>query len=153
MASTRWALLERFGYSNLVAELRGNNIHRLENLITISTDIQYSFERLWFWFESTVRIPMVISVPYQLCSRANQTATKSFSEVTCIHLYLATLPRPSHSPLRMQTFHCHHHSISPSMRRAPKSPTILGLQSTFKRSSVICLISMFFLTTEAPQIC
>ncbi|RDB27559.1 hypothetical protein Hypma_003853 [Hypsizygus marmoreus] len=51
-ATSVWAVLDRFGYENLRFDLNGNNIHRLENVLTLSTNVHGKFDTLKVWFEA-----------------------------------------------------------------------------------------------------
>ena len=53
-ASSAWALLDRFGYKDLLQNFNGADIHRLENVMTLSSDVHDYFDRLEFCFEETV---------------------------------------------------------------------------------------------------
>lgn len=48
------AFLEGFGGVQIRDELNGDRIHRLENIITMCGDVQYSFSRLLLWLEPAV---------------------------------------------------------------------------------------------------
>ncbi|KAJ8475089.1 hypothetical protein ONZ51_g6793 [Trametes cubensis] len=54
--ATVWAILKRFGYEDICAELgsatEGANLHRLENILTLDTKIHYLFDTLKIWFEA-----------------------------------------------------------------------------------------------------
>ena len=49
--STVWTVLERFGYTGLQEELEGNKIHRLDNIMTLSTDLHLLMDKMSLWFE------------------------------------------------------------------------------------------------------
>jgi hypothetical protein len=50
-----WAIFECFGYPDLLNQLDGQNIHRLENVIAMEPSMYTWFDKLWVWFEETVR--------------------------------------------------------------------------------------------------
>ena len=51
------AVLTHFvGNMNFVDELSGEKIHRLENVMTLSTRVHPFFDELNLWLEATVRI-------------------------------------------------------------------------------------------------
>ncbi|KAF9220142.1 hypothetical protein BS17DRAFT_739680 [Gyrodon lividus] len=52
-AASMWAVMDRFGYKHLPSDLNGANIHRLENILTLESNIHNSFDRLNLWFEPT----------------------------------------------------------------------------------------------------
>ncbi|KAF8327705.1 uncharacterized protein EI90DRAFT_3066603 [Cantharellus anzutake] len=52
-AASVWAVMEHFGNVRVLDELNGDNIHRLENVLTLSHDIHSAFDQLKFWFEAT----------------------------------------------------------------------------------------------------
>ncbi|TFK66209.1 hypothetical protein BDN72DRAFT_844621 [Pluteus cervinus] len=52
-AAAAWSITTRFGYSTIVDELAGQNIHRLENVMTMSTQIRELFDSLDLWFVAT----------------------------------------------------------------------------------------------------
>lgn len=54
-AATMWAVMDRFGGVLGVDELNGADIHRLENVMTMSYTIHKLFDSLQIWFEATVR--------------------------------------------------------------------------------------------------
>ncbi|KAF9220130.1 hypothetical protein BS17DRAFT_787934, partial [Gyrodon lividus] len=48
------SVMDRFGYKHIPSDLNGANIHRLENILTLESNIHNSFDRLNLWFEPTV---------------------------------------------------------------------------------------------------
>jgi len=52
-AASMWAVMDRFGYRQIPFELNGNNIHRLENVLTLDIGIHSLFDELKLWFEPT----------------------------------------------------------------------------------------------------
>jgi hypothetical protein len=50
-AASVWAVLDRFGYKELLKELNGTKIHRLENILTLSLEVHELFDTLKLWFE------------------------------------------------------------------------------------------------------
>ncbi|KAJ8474973.1 hypothetical protein ONZ51_g6871 [Trametes cubensis] len=53
--ATVWSILERFGYENISAELGStskNNLHRLENVMTLSPRIHALFDKMLLWLET-----------------------------------------------------------------------------------------------------
>ncbi|KAJ6503237.1 hypothetical protein C8R47DRAFT_1007238 [Mycena vitilis] len=52
-SSTMWTMISTFGSPALVDELRGMDIHRLENVLTINHDDHDSIDKLLLWFEAT----------------------------------------------------------------------------------------------------
>ncbi|KAF4609789.1 hypothetical protein D9613_012070 [Agrocybe pediades] len=51
--SMLWVVLQRFGYTTLPNELEGENIHRLENIMTLRHDEHTVFTRFLLWFVAT----------------------------------------------------------------------------------------------------
>ena len=49
-----WAVMDRFGYRQIPFDLNGNNIHCLENVLTLDIGIHSLFDELKLWFEPTV---------------------------------------------------------------------------------------------------
>ncbi|KAI0654426.1 hypothetical protein C8Q70DRAFT_925846 [Cubamyces menziesii] len=54
--ATVWSILERFGYEDISAELilgstSKNNLHRLENIMTLSPRIHALFDKMLLWLE------------------------------------------------------------------------------------------------------
>ena len=49
-------IIRAFGYEDVYDELGGatSNIHRLENIMTLTTSLHRLFDRLELWFEATV---------------------------------------------------------------------------------------------------
>jgi hypothetical protein len=54
-AASMWAVMQRFGYTELPDELNGSNIHRLENVMTIEPGFHSLFDALQVWLVATVR--------------------------------------------------------------------------------------------------
>jgi len=54
-AVTAWTIMERFGGVKVKDELNGNRIHRLENIITMNSDIHTHFDDLLIWLVPVVR--------------------------------------------------------------------------------------------------
>ena len=50
-----WAVMLRFGYKSLPDDLTGHKVHRLENVMTLTSDFHTHFDRLGVWFVATVR--------------------------------------------------------------------------------------------------
>ncbi|TRM67609.1 hypothetical protein BD626DRAFT_545011 [Schizophyllum amplum] len=50
-ATTLWGILEYFGQGNLLHELKGPKVHRLENIISMSHDFHDRFDSLSLWLE------------------------------------------------------------------------------------------------------
>ncbi|RXW12255.1 hypothetical protein EST38_g13597 [Candolleomyces aberdarensis] len=48
-AATAYTIAESFGYTTIQQDLNGEKIHRLENVMTMSTDIHRFFDGLKFW--------------------------------------------------------------------------------------------------------
>ncbi|KZT06607.1 uncharacterized protein LAESUDRAFT_725698 [Laetiporus sulphureus 93-53] len=46
-----WTVLDMFGYREIREELEGSKIHRLENIMTLTTDIHDMMDCLELWFE------------------------------------------------------------------------------------------------------
>ena len=46
-----WAVLDRFGYKTAFEELNGSGIHRLENVLTLTPDVNIFFDTFWLWLE------------------------------------------------------------------------------------------------------
>ena len=53
-AATAWAVMMRMGGVLGHDELNGEKIHRLENVMTMRTDLHSLFDGLMLWFEATV---------------------------------------------------------------------------------------------------
>jgi hypothetical protein len=51
-----WTIMKMFGQVHVTEELNGSDIHRLENIITMHSDLHNYFDNLKLWLESTVRI-------------------------------------------------------------------------------------------------
>ena len=51
---TAWTVVKWFGGVKVEDELNGNQIHRLENIITMDHNIQMSFDNLQLWLEAVV---------------------------------------------------------------------------------------------------
>ncbi|EAU81019.1 hypothetical protein CC1G_13484 [Coprinopsis cinerea okayama7 len=60
-------ILEKFGYTCILDELQGPNVHRLENVMTLDPNIQGAFHMLRLWFAPSVSPPpLLISPPPRL---------------------------------------------------------------------------------------
>jgi hypothetical protein len=57
-----WAVMNRFGQVLITEELNGNDIHRLENVITMASDKHLAFDQLKLWFEETVYSRLLHSI-------------------------------------------------------------------------------------------
>lgn len=53
-ASNVYAILKRFGYENLLAELSGSRFYRLENAMTLGRKARVFFDRMCMWLAETV---------------------------------------------------------------------------------------------------
>ncbi|KAI1791664.1 hypothetical protein LXA43DRAFT_1094283 [Ganoderma leucocontextum] len=51
LAARLWPILERFGYGHIHDELRGDKVHRLENVLTLSSVLHWAFGNMIMWFE------------------------------------------------------------------------------------------------------
>ena len=54
-AVTAWTIMKCFGGVKVEDELNGNQIHQLENIITMDSNIHTSFDNLQLWLEPLVR--------------------------------------------------------------------------------------------------
>ncbi|KAI6030005.1 hypothetical protein EDC04DRAFT_2572635 [Pisolithus marmoratus] len=52
-ASSVWTVLNRFGYPDLLRDLNGANIHRLENVMTMESTVHCQFDTFKIWFTAT----------------------------------------------------------------------------------------------------
>lgn len=52
-AASMWAIMRRFGHDQLPDDLNGDNVHRLENVMTMNAIHHTWFDSLGFWFEET----------------------------------------------------------------------------------------------------
>ena len=50
-AATAFAVLARFGQIDAIEELNGDNMHRLENVLTLNSDAHTLFDTLKLWLE------------------------------------------------------------------------------------------------------
>jgi hypothetical protein len=50
-AATAFAVLARFGQIDALEELNGDNMHRLENVLTLNSDTHTLFDTLKIWLE------------------------------------------------------------------------------------------------------
>jgi hypothetical protein len=48
------AVMKRYGQVDLIEELNGDQIHRLENVLTLTISLHYFFDKLDIWLEATV---------------------------------------------------------------------------------------------------
>ncbi|KAH9855765.1 hypothetical protein C2E23DRAFT_549173 [Lenzites betulinus] len=49
--ASAWTMLHRFGYGALLDKLSGANIHRLENIMTLTMVLKKRFDTMLIWFE------------------------------------------------------------------------------------------------------
>ena len=47
--------MQQMGAVDVIAKLNGDGVHRLENVMTMRSDLYQGFDRLGLWFEVTVR--------------------------------------------------------------------------------------------------
>ncbi|KAK0465393.1 uncharacterized protein EV420DRAFT_1637530 [Desarmillaria tabescens] len=52
-AANAWTIIEHFGFTNVLEELQGEKIHRLENILTLEYDLRDHFDDLTLWLEPT----------------------------------------------------------------------------------------------------
>ncbi|KAI0089735.1 hypothetical protein BDY19DRAFT_83186 [Irpex rosettiformis] len=52
-AGRAWAVLEGFGYGEILGELNGSDVNRLENVLTLENSCHSAFDNLWLWLEAT----------------------------------------------------------------------------------------------------
>ena len=51
-----WAVMVRFGYTQLPNDLNGSNVHRLENVMMVVPGFHLAFDQLKVWLIATVRL-------------------------------------------------------------------------------------------------
>ena len=51
-----WAVMVRFGYTQLPDDSNGSNVHRLENVMTVVFGFHLPFDRLKVWLVATVHL-------------------------------------------------------------------------------------------------
>jgi hypothetical protein len=49
---TAWAILDRLGYTSILEEVQGANLHRLENVMTLDVRLRRCLDELMLWFEA-----------------------------------------------------------------------------------------------------
>ncbi|KAI1791660.1 hypothetical protein LXA43DRAFT_888778 [Ganoderma leucocontextum] len=57
MAARLWPILERFGYGHIHDELRGDKVHRLENVLALDCTLHCAFGNMTMWFEELYPSP------------------------------------------------------------------------------------------------
>jgi hypothetical protein len=57
--------MERMGGVSVIKELNGDNIHRLQNVMTLDTSIHHMFDHLYLWFEATVCTILLVWYNYE----------------------------------------------------------------------------------------
>ncbi|THU79641.1 hypothetical protein K435DRAFT_697356 [Dendrothele bispora CBS 962.96] len=62
-AASLWAILERFGYSDISQELNGQHVHQLGNVLTLDITLHDWMDKLALWFE---KAPDGVSSMYKL---------------------------------------------------------------------------------------
>lgn len=58
-AASAWTIMQRMGGADIVAELNGDGVHRLENVMTMEVGLHILFDCLALWFEATVRYYLI----------------------------------------------------------------------------------------------
>jgi hypothetical protein len=53
-AASVWAIVDCFGGISVTKELNGDNIHRIENIMTLEVGVHSRFDGLNIWFEEMV---------------------------------------------------------------------------------------------------
>ncbi|KAF6750357.1 hypothetical protein DFP72DRAFT_1072372 [Ephemerocybe angulata] len=61
-----WAILQRLGLQSVLEELRGHGVHRLENMITATSDAHMLFNELQIWFSPVPNRPNVYEIHHNL---------------------------------------------------------------------------------------
>lgn len=88
-----WAGMARFGYTTFPDELNDTKIHRLENILTLQSDVHRMFDEHSIWFVATVRVQYRNSLP---------ALTNSLQDV--VNTYrIETIPHYAHFRLRHPT--------------------------------------------------
>ncbi|KAF9230563.1 hypothetical protein BU15DRAFT_91086 [Melanogaster broomeanus] len=93
--ASMWAVMTRFGYKYLPQELNGNNIHRLQNILTLNDTMHEQFNTLKLWFEPT-DIPDKYNVCWSEDWRRQATGAPSTVQFTT--------PDPEELPLPSPTY-------------------------------------------------
>ncbi|KAF8810920.1 hypothetical protein BYT27DRAFT_7185242 [Phlegmacium glaucopus] len=79
-AASVWAVMDRFGYPNIVRELNGANIHRLQNVLTLSVEVHGKFDALKLWFEPTNKTnTYTVQTPHTRYLRPSYKPTVTFT--------------------------------------------------------------------------
>ena len=114
-----WTIIRAFGYEDVYDELGGpnSNIHRLENVLTLTSTLQSCFDRLEFWFEATVTPSRILFLPTHkwTTSRTLQTRTE------CVQMFPNSTRRQAFqnmwcSQLNSKTSLYHHRDTWRSMQ-------------------------------------
>jgi hypothetical protein len=118
-----WAVMDRFGYRHIPFDLNGNNIHCLENILTLDIGVHSLFDELKLWFEPTVsnllfyvhhiliESSRVLPIPTSSQHRIQDTSPHTIRLL--LHLRLE-IPR---------NFHFHHQNTSKFTLHVLRSPT------------------------------
>ncbi|KAF9233591.1 hypothetical protein BU15DRAFT_90278 [Melanogaster broomeanus] len=95
-AAPMWAVMTRFGYEDLPRKLNGNNIHCLENILTLEGGtMHWHFDMLRLWFE-----PTGIADKYNICWSQDLLERGSGAPSTVQF----TTPDPEEFPLPSPTY-------------------------------------------------
>ncbi|KAI1786048.1 hypothetical protein LXA43DRAFT_847989, partial [Ganoderma leucocontextum] len=95
-----WDVLTSFGYTDIVNHLATpDNIHSLENVMMMTSDLRYNFDRLSMWLEPIANAPN----RYRICSIWDLSEVTAGQEVT----FHSTDPRlPNREFLRIHAACC-----------------------------------------------
>ncbi|KAJ7250576.1 hypothetical protein C8J57DRAFT_1723364 [Mycena rebaudengoi] len=87
-------ILQIFGSQALVDELLGENMHRLENILSLASEIHHKFDLLLLWFEPTEN-----PNEYNVCLRRTLSRpTRYIGWMTMEHVMKVTFPSTAELP-------------------------------------------------------
>jgi hypothetical protein len=88
-----WAVMDRFGYRQIPFDLNGNNIHRLENVLTLDIGVHSLFDELKLWFEPTVSNSLFdVRRAWTESSRAHPIPISSWHRIQDTSSHIIRLP-------------------------------------------------------------
>ncbi|KAG2008082.1 hypothetical protein CC2G_013552 [Coprinopsis cinerea AmutBmut pab1-1] len=93
-STTVWTVLERFGYGELLDQLNGPGIHRLDNVMALSLEVHEPFESLVFWLPNTYDIqslypPELLGLPKTVRFESSDPERLPLPNPRCLEIHAA----------------------------------------------------------------
>jgi hypothetical protein len=94
-AASAWAVMCRMGNILVFDELNGNDVHRLENVMTMEMGIHGLFDELGLWLEATVGHHLAMARIYLIPGYNIRTCPTNIRYAQPIPSFSLVFPRPS----------------------------------------------------------